>query len=236
MPAEPKLHLNNFTGPLELLLNLIKKNKMSLYDIQISVITQQYLAALKKLSKLNLDSFGNFLVMATKLMLIKSKMLLPDEPQTDEEDEDPRTDLVHQLVVYQHYQKAAKKLHHFAAERHEMHTRPAVIPSHTNRFLNLQNQLSVNVLQTVFQGIIKKKMEEHARTVTIQSWHYSVKQQSQLILQQLKVTPQYPFMKLFQEALPLEELITNFLAVLALIKEQRVKLIKELDRVILKAC
>ncbi|XIF19754.1 MAG: segregation/condensation protein A [Acetilactobacillus jinshanensis] len=86
---EPKVHLNQFNGPLELLLKLIQRDKMNIYDIQISAITAQYLKYLHHLKSLDLNVVGDFLVMATKLMAIKSRMLLPKRKSYDDED-DPR--------------------------------------------------------------------------------------------------------------------------------------------------
>ncbi|GAY73056.1 segregation and condensation protein A [Lentilactobacillus kosonis] len=104
----PELHLTDFDGPLEVLLHLIQQSKMDIYDIQIAEITDQYMEYIYDANRLDLNIVGDYLIMAAKLMLIKSKMLLPT-PQVDfdDDEDDPREDLVQQLLNYQRYKKVA---------------------------------------------------------------------------------------------------------------------------------
>ncbi|MEG1575776.1 MAG: segregation/condensation protein A, partial [Clostridium sp.] len=95
--------LENFEGPLDLLLHLIEKNKVSIYDIPIVLITEQYLAYVSHMEKQDLDVVSDFLVMAATLIAIKSKMLLPADEPEDEEEEDPRAELVRRLLEYKTY-------------------------------------------------------------------------------------------------------------------------------------
>ena len=97
--------LNEFEGPLDLLLFLIKKNEINIYDIPIARITEQYLDYLAEASELDLDELSEFQAMAATLLLIKSRMLLPIEMMDDDEDEDPRQELVERLIEYQKYKK-----------------------------------------------------------------------------------------------------------------------------------
>jgi segregation and condensation protein A len=111
MTAGCTVKLDVFEGPLDLLLHLIKRNEVQITDIPIALITDQYLATLEQLPELNLDGAGEYLVMAATLMLIKSKLLLPAEPGGDGEvEEDPRAELVQQLLEYQRYREAAERL------------------------------------------------------------------------------------------------------------------------------
>ena len=110
-PALYRVKLDVFEGPLDLLLHLIKKNEVEIVDIPVATITEQYLAYLEMMQNLRLDVAGEFLVMAATLMLIKSRMLLPpSEDDADEEEADPRADLVRQLLEYQRYREAALAL------------------------------------------------------------------------------------------------------------------------------
>ncbi|MDD2654798.1 MAG: segregation/condensation protein A, partial [Candidatus Omnitrophica bacterium] len=106
-----KIKLDFFEGPLDLLLYLIKKNEVNIYDIPISEITEQYLQYIELIKLLDLDIVGDFLVMAATLMQIKSKMLLP-QPEVPPEEEivDPRADLVNRLLEYEKYKEAAEEL------------------------------------------------------------------------------------------------------------------------------
>lgn len=109
--ATPSVRLEVFEGPLDLLLHLIKRSEVEITDIPIALITDQYVEALEHLPSLNLDGAGEYLVMAATLMLIKSRMLLPPDPNDEAEDEgDPRAELVQQLLEYQRYREAAAHL------------------------------------------------------------------------------------------------------------------------------
>jgi segregation and condensation protein A len=107
-----QIDLDSFKGPLDLLLHLIQKHEMDIYDIPIAEITAQYLAALEVMKSLNLDLAGEFLLMAATLLHIKSRMLLPrdEEEATEEAEPDPRTELVRRLLEYQRYRDAAISL------------------------------------------------------------------------------------------------------------------------------
>ena len=104
------VRLDQFEGPLDLLLYLIRKNKIDITDIPIAEITRQYLEALQEMRRFNLDLAGEYLVMASTLMFIKSRMLLPTEPSEDGEEADPRKELVERLLLYEKYQQAARLL------------------------------------------------------------------------------------------------------------------------------
>ncbi len=110
--AEPCLvKLEVFEGPLDLLLHLIKKNEIDIYDIPIAVITEQYLEYLDMMKRLNLEVAGDYLLVAAELGLIKSNMLLPKpEPQSEEDEYDPRAELVKRLIEYKRYKEAAMNL------------------------------------------------------------------------------------------------------------------------------
>lgn len=104
------VRLDQFEGPLDLLLYLIRKNKIDITDIPVAEITRQYLGTLQEMRRLNLDLAGEYLVMASTLMFIKSRMLLPAEPAEEGQEEDPRKELVEKLLTYERYQRAAKLL------------------------------------------------------------------------------------------------------------------------------
>ena len=105
------IQLENFSGPLDLLLHLIKTNEMDIYDIQMVEITEQYLGIIEQMKQLDLDVAGEFLLMAATLIHIKSRMLLPASDEVDEEEEtDPRAELVRRLLEYQRYKEVADSL------------------------------------------------------------------------------------------------------------------------------
>ena len=111
-----KIHLENFDGPLDLLLFFIRRDEIDIYDIPISHITKEYLNTLDQIQQINIGVAGEFIEMAATLMRIKSKMLLP-RPQIDEDNEDPRSPLVRQLLEYRRYKELAEHLEKLAEDR-----------------------------------------------------------------------------------------------------------------------
>ena len=107
-----QIRLENFSGPLDLLLHLIKSHEMDIYDIRIVEITEQYLVIIKQMKQLDLDVAGEFLLMAATLIHIKSRMLLPASEEISEEEEDPRAELVKRLLEYQRYKEVAELFQH----------------------------------------------------------------------------------------------------------------------------
>src|SRR5580658_7824178 len=129
MESDYKVKLEVFEGPLDLLLYLIKKEEVDIYDIPIERITNQYMQYLSIMKLLNLEVAGEFLVMAATLMYIKSRMLLPVDQQVadseEEEGEDPRWELIRQLVEYKKFKDAALQLGHREEEQSNLYTRHA---------------------------------------------------------------------------------------------------------------
>src|SRR5688572_32324785 len=125
-PDAYKVKLDRFEGPLDLMLDLIRKNEVNIYDIPISLITEQYLACIDLMQEMNLDVAGEFLVMAATLIHIKSRTLLPrpDPTQDDGEAEDPREALVRRLLEHQKYKAAAELLHERETVRSAQFMRP----------------------------------------------------------------------------------------------------------------
>ena len=122
------VRLQNFEGPLDLLLHLIKQHELSIYDIPIALITQQYLDYIDLMQELNLDVAGEFLVMAATLIHIKSRMLLPrPDPAQEDPEEDPREALVRRLLEHQKFKAAAELLHERETLRSAQWTRPSAI-------------------------------------------------------------------------------------------------------------
>ena len=118
-----KFQLDMFEGPLDLLLYLIRKNEVNIYDIPVTQITEQYLECIEMMKMLDLDGIGEFLVMAATLLQIKSRMLLPPDPNEKEEPDDPRMELVRRLEEYQRIKEAAEELRLRAEKRSDLFTR-----------------------------------------------------------------------------------------------------------------
>ena len=137
------IKLDIFEGPLDLLLYLIKKNEIDIYNIPVALITEQYLQYLKIIKSLNLDLAGEYLVMASTLIHIKSKLLLPvpEEPTEEEADEDPRAELVRQLLEYQSFKDAAVDLGKRPLLERDVFTRSASITAEMEEAADSEDEL-----------------------------------------------------------------------------------------------
>lgn len=225
LPLNVKLEI--FEGPLDLLLHLIKKNEINIYDIPITLITQQYLEYLEMMKNLNLDIAGEFLLMAATLLHIKSKMLLPpsEEEAGEEEEElgeDPRAELVHRLLEYQRYKEAAAELVQRDLLDREVFTRRLF----EEKFLAEAEDLIVGDL-TIFDLIeaIKKVLErvspEEFQEISLD--HFNLKEKILQIMELIWQEKSINFFQLFPPQGTKSEIIFSFLALLELLRLQMVK-------------
>jgi segregation and condensation protein A len=213
-----KIKLDIFEGPLDLLLHLIKKNEVDIYDIPIAVITEQYLEYIELLKDMNLDLAGEFLVMAATLTHIKSRMLLPmDELAEGEEDEgpDPREELIRKLLEYQMYKEAAGELN----ERHilgrDVFTRGGAVALEGGDEPGLMN-VSVFDLMDALKGIIERAPADKAMELTVE--RFKIADKINYILDLIGMHKSATFTSLFPEGATKGEIIVTFLAILELAK------------------
>ena len=153
------IHIDDFDGPLELLLHLIKQSEMDIYDIQIEKITRQYVEYLTEMKNLNVNIAGEYFVMASNLMAIKSKLLLPrnDEINEDDDYEDPRDELVNQLLIYQEYKEVSKVLKKMETKTSQYHSVDPVLPSVDEMIdFNDNEKFSIDLIQQAFDRIIER--------------------------------------------------------------------------------
>lgn len=206
-----------FEGPLDLLLHLIKKNEVNIYDIPIALIAQQYLDYLKILKTLNLSIAGEFIVMAATLIFIKSKTLLPLEEMPPEETEkDPRAELVRRLLEYQQFKEAASTLGEREQEWRDVFRREEGAGNEHEVALTDLNLFDLlDALQKLLEGVPSK------RSVDILVDELSVKDKMSVILGELSATDQargIDFFSLFSRNGTRAEIIVTFLALLELIR------------------
>lgn len=220
-----RVQLELFEGPLDLLLHLIKKNEVSITDIPIAAITEQYLATLDVMQSLNLDVAGEFLVMAATLVHIKSRMLLPvaDDEDDEEEGSDPRAELVRRLLEYQRFKDAADQL-----ESREILTRdvfvrsaPPVEEVEPRGF----GEVSVFELLTALRRVIERLPKDSVHEVSLEK--ISVREKMTLILDILRLNGKALFESLFAEVKTRMEVIVTFLAMLELVKVRAIKIVQE---------
>ena len=219
------LKLQAFEGPLDLLVHLIKKNKMNVYDIQISVVTKQYLDYLNLMQELNLDLASEFLVMAATLIHIKSKMLLP-RPETasgDPEDaEDPRDALVRRLLEHQHFKAAAEMLHEKELLRGAQWGRPdSRIEEIAGDEYEPEIEVDLFSLLSAFKQVLERARERPP--VLLPPEEVSIESRIEALLERLSETEACGFEDLFESDATRGDMIVTFLAMLEMI---RLKLIR----------
>jgi segregation and condensation protein A len=212
--------LENFQGPLDLLLHLIKEQQLNIYDIPIALITQQYLRYLDLLTALNINVAGEFLVMAATLIHIKSRTLLPvpEEGETPEEEgEDPREELVRRLVEYQRYKAAAGELEQRAEWWRLLVPRPSDHAAGDDEGL-LLSDLQLFDLVAALQRVIARLPDQ--TPFVISTDQLSVNERMASILDELSVHSSLDFSRLCAGATSRLFVIVTFLAVLELVKMQ----------------
>jgi len=214
---------NIFEGPMDLLVHLIKKNELDIYDIPIAKVTEQYLQYLEWMKILNIDYAGDFIVMASTLAHIKSRMLLPaSEDETDEDD--PRRELVRPLLEYLQMKSAAEQL----AERHILGEKTFVRSLDQKEFLDIEQQPYVKVglfeLIDAFQKILEKIPGDQRIEFTADK--ISVKERIMQITDILEATGSTTFEALFSESPDKSEVIVTFLAILEMVKLALIRIVQ----------
>ena len=217
-------NIDVFEGPLDLLLHLIKEQKMDIYDIRIAEITKQYLSYLDLLSELNLEMVGEYLVMAAELAKIKSKTLLPI-PETEEDvltgaGEDPRAELMRRLLEYQRYKEAAFELRQKEYDQQQLFSRTGEVVLE-NSEEELLIEANVFDLLTAFQKVLKEK--SFKKNYEIKVTTLSVSDRISGILEILNVSESVTFDSLFTTLNTKQEVIVTFLAILELMRMQLIR-------------
>ena len=224
--ADYRIKLPVFEGPLDLLLFLIRKSELDIYDIPIETVTKQYLEVLYAMKDLQLEVAGEFFVMAATLMEIKSRMLLPRhqqaiDPNADEEDLDPRWELVHQLLQYKKFKEASAQLGLMARDSQDMLSRPAsAFAPASERPLKHVDRIELwNSFNLVLRRLAEKLVvgEIHAEQVTVAD-------QIEYILGTLKTRREFTFSSLFTAKISLRTLVATFLALLELTRLRKLTL------------
>jgi segregation and condensation protein A len=230
MTATPTVRLAVFEGPLDLLLHLIKKNEVEITDIPIATITDQYLALLEELPELNLDGAGEYLVMAATLMYIKSRMLLPAAAVDEEVEEDPRAELVQQLLEYQRYREVAVALGERQVLARDVFASPgeALEPPPPGEGRGpLVRDASLGDLLEALRAVLGRIRPAQAHEVVREAVPMRVCVQR--ILACFTLAEEVEFARLFPEGSDRAQVIATFLALLELIR-LRVVRARQVDR------
>lgn len=218
-----KIKLEIFEGPLDLLLYLVKKDHLNIYDIPIAKVTQQYLEYINLMQLLDLNIAGEFLVMAATLLQIKSKMLLPvdETAQGQEEQEDPRLELVRRLLEYEKFKEIAEDLRQRETDQKEIFKRPKVeIEKEIESNKEVYFEASIFDLINAFSQALKDVPKEVFYEVIKDE--FTIEEKIHGILHLLLITPAVRISELFSKAKNKIEIIVTFLAILELIRMKEI--------------
>lgn len=223
---EYRIKLPIFEGPLDLLLFLIRKNEIDIYDIPIESVTRQYIDALHAMQQLDLEVAGEFFVMAATLMEIKSRMLLPkgvaaQDPNGDDEEVDPRWELVHQLIQYKKFKEAAAKLDELIRSRQDLMERyvESVSVRLDERALQPVDRIELwNSFNTILRRLAEKLVVGEIKDEQV-----TVADQMEWLLERARSEKQFLFTSLLPGKTTLRMLVATFLAVLELTRLKRLR-------------
>lgn len=228
--ADYKVRLDIFEGPLDLLLYLIKKEEVDIHTVSIELITKQYLDYINTFKLLNIDLASEFIVMAANLMYIKSRTLLPkaeQPPEEDVEEDDPRWELIRQLIEYKKFKDAAGYLSRKETEQEDYFAhQPEKIPMVPDGEPEPLPDVNIFDLIRAFQNVLKR-FEESTDLGEIVDERFTVSDKIEFLLSEIKPGGALRFLTLFEQATTKAEMIVTFLAILELMKMNQFKIQQE---------
>jgi len=222
-----EITIDNFSGPLDLLLHLIKQSKMDIMDIKLEIIIDEYLDYINKMSEMNLDVASSYLVMASELLEIKSKMLLPKEEE-DEEEEDPKERLINRLILYQQYKDQIESFKELENDRSTYYTK---IPSNLDEYQTdekraLISDVTLDDLVKAFESFLERVDLEKPVHTKVTKKELSVEDRIVNIKTKFKKQKRIDFFDLF-EVKSKEYVVVTFLAILEMAKNRELIIYQE---------
>ncbi len=235
MPISVKLQV--FEGPLDLLLHLIDKNKIDIYDIPIVEITDQYLSYVREMDHEDMDITSEFMVMAATLIDIKCRMLLPKETNEEGEEEDPREELVRQLLEYKEYKAMAGQLREYMDAAGELVTRPQILPEEVKVFRpkadpdELLQGMTLDKLREIFDFVLQRQEDKidpiRSKFGQIEKETVSLPDKLDFVEIYTRKKRKVSFRKLLEKQTGRMQVVVTFLAVLELIKMGKIRALQE---------
>lgn len=219
------LKINDFEGPLDLLLHLIKEAKMSIFDFSVEEIVKNYLDFINKMQQINLTVASSYLVMASELIELKSKMLLPRHEE--EEEEDPKEELINRLIEYQKYKEMTEMFKALEEKRKEIFTKlPENLTEYIdNKPLNNSN-LTVDDLLNAFSKFLERQKENVVLETKITKKEITVEERKKDIKEKIFKRGRMKFFEFF-DILNREYVVVTFLAVLEMVRKNEINIIQE---------
>jgi segregation and condensation protein A len=229
MHTDYKVKLEVFEGPLDLLLYLIRKDEVDIYDISIERVTSQYLEYLETFRMLDLDIAGEFVVMAANLIYIKSRSLLPvhqQPPEEDAEEEDPRWDLIRQLIEYKKFKDAAFQLQRWEIQQEGLVVRVPGKPVFEDPVGLLKSEVGIFDLISAFRKVLKRIEQKREDLREIFEESFTVADKIDYIMRSIPGGKSVSFSDLFAFAASRAEIAVTFLALLELIRMKQVSVLQ----------
>lgn len=233
---ELKVKLESFEGPLDLLLHLLEKNKVNIYDIPIVEITKQYMEYIREMQRQDLNIMSEFLVMAATLLDIKSRMLLPVD-EDDEEEEDPRAELVEQLIQYKMFKYMSLELKDRQIDAGKMLYKVPTIPDEVRQYeepINLDAltaDINLQQLNRIFHSVIRKQVDKidpiRSNFGKIEKEEISLDDKLVYLENYAKAHAKFQFRSLLERQKSRTEIIVTFLAILELMKTGKIQIMQE---------
>ena len=234
---ELTVKLETFEGPLDLLLHLLEKNKVSIYDIPIVEITNQYMEYIHEMERQDLDIMSEFMVMAAMLIDIKAKMLLPKKTDGEEEEEDPRAELVQQLLEYKLYKSISYELKDRQMDADRMMYKEPTIPKEVAQYVPPVNMdellagLTLSKLNSIFEAVMKRQEDKidpvRSKFGRIEKEEVSLEEKVSVLENYAARHKNFSFRGLLEQKSSRVQVIVTFLAVLELMKTGKIEIFQE---------
>lgn len=222
-----EVKLDAFNGPLDLLLHLIHKYEIDIYDIPMKSLTEQYMNYIHAMKQLEINIASEYLVVASELLMIKSKMLLPQHDELDDDTmDDPREDLVGRLIEYQNYKEYTQYLNEMKKQREHYYSKHPTDLSHLeNREVWDESQtIDLTELIMAYQRIKNRTSFNTPKSVTIQKETFTIEQASKQVTERLAEQTSFNFFSLFTFNETTEHVVTHFLAILEMSKSGMIQI------------
>lgn len=221
------LKINDFEGPMDLLLHLIKESKMNVFDFKVEEIVKSYLDYINKMQEINLTIASSYLVMASELIEIKSRMLLPTKPKEEEEEEDPKERLINRLIEYQKYKEVTDDFKELEKERKMIFTKlPEDISEYVTETSIQNSNLTVQDLVDALNNFLSRQKDKVVLETKVTKKELTVEQRRTDIKKIIYSRKKLDFFELF-DVLNREYVVVTFLAVLEMVRKHEINIIQE---------
>ena len=224
-----EIKIDEFEGPLDLLLHLIKESKMDIFNLKIEIITDQYLDYIHKMEEMNLDIASSYLVMAAELIEMKSRLLLPKKQEEEQiEEEDPQERLVNRLIEYQKYKDLTSDFKTLEEERHKVFTKsPENMKEYLPEVEVISNtDVTLDDLLQAFQKFLERQKDKEPLSTKVTKKEMSVEDRRISIRHMLKTKKKFNFLELF-DVLTREYVVVTFLAILEMARQNELIIVQE---------